>query len=50
MKENKPEFVFALGDLSYQKSANCWFDTMSPIKNKALITLGFHDVMMGRQK
>ena len=50
MKENKPEFVFALGDLSYQKSANCWFDIMSPFKNKALITLGFHDVNDGQAK
>jgi hypothetical protein len=25
MKKNDPELVLALGDLSYQKSANCWF-------------------------
>ena len=44
MKKNDPELVLPLGDLSYQKSANCWFDLMSPLKNKIFITLGFHDV------
>jgi hypothetical protein len=34
MKKNDPELVLPLGDLSYQKSANCWFDIMSPLKNK----------------
>ena len=50
MKKNDPELVLPLGDLSYQKSANCWFDIMSPLKNKISITLGFHDVNDGQAK
>ena len=50
MKKNDPELVLPLGDLSYQKSANCWFDMMSPLKNKIFITLGFHDVNDGQAK
>ncbi|MDW0152752.1 MAG: purple acid phosphatase [Nitrososphaeraceae archaeon] len=50
MKKNDPELVLPLGDLSYQKSANCWFDIMSPLKNKIFITLGFHDVNDGQAK
>ena len=50
MKKNDPELVLPLGDLSYQKSANCWFDMMSPLKEKLMITLGFHDVNDGKAK
>jgi hypothetical protein len=50
MKKNDPELVLSLGDLSYQKSANCWFDIMSPLKNKIMITFGFHDVNDGKAK
>jgi hypothetical protein len=50
IKDNKPELVLPLGDLSYQKSANCWFDIMSPFKKKLMITLGFHDVNDGQAK
>jgi predicted phosphodiesterase len=50
MKKNDPELVLPLGDLSYQKSANCWFDMMSPLKNKIFITLGYHDVNDGQAK
>ena len=50
IKDNKPELVLPLGDLSYQKSANCWFDIMSPFKKKVMITLGFHDVNDGQAK
>lgn len=50
IKDNKPELVLPLGDLSYQKSANCWFDIMSPFKKKVMITLGFHDVKDGQAK
>ena len=50
MKKNDPELVLPLGDLSYQKSANCWFDIMSPLKNKIFITLGYHDVNDGQAK
>ncbi len=50
MKKSDPELVLSLGDLSYQKSANCWFDIMSPLKNKIMVTLGFHDVNDGKPK
>ncbi len=50
IKESKPELVLPLGDLSYQKNANCWFDIMSPLKDKLMVTLGFHDVNDGQEK
>ena len=34
MQNKSPELVLALGDLSYQKSADCWFQMMSPLINK----------------
>jgi hypothetical protein len=40
IKDSKPELVLPLGDLSYQKNANCWFDIMSPLKDKLMVTLG----------
>jgi hypothetical protein len=33
MQNKSPELVLALGDLSYQKSADCWFQMMSPLIN-----------------
>ena len=50
MEGRKPELVLPLGDLSYIKSANCWFDTISPLKDKLKVTLGFHDVNDGESK
>ena len=42
--QNKdPEFVLALGDLSYEKTGNCWLDETSPINNKLKIVMGNHD-------
>src|SRR5215204_5084831 len=38
-----PEFVLALGDLSYDDSAKCWLDIISPIANKTMIAIGNHD-------
>jgi hypothetical protein len=29
--QKKPELVLPLGDISYQSTADCWFDTMSPL-------------------
>jgi predicted phosphohydrolase len=43
MQNKSPELVLALGDLSYQKSANCWFDMMSPLLNKTKIVFGDHE-------
>jgi Calcineurin-like phosphoesterase len=50
IEEKKPELVLPLGDLSYQSTADCWFDAMSPLKGKIMITLGFHDVNDGGSK
>jgi hypothetical protein len=50
IEDKKPELVLPLGDLSYQSTADCWFDAMSPFKGKIMITLGFHDVNDGKSK
>ena len=50
IEEKKPELVLPLGDLSYQSTADCWFDTMSPLKGKIMVSLGFHDVNDGKSK
>ena len=39
----KPELVLALGDLSYQKSPDCWFEIVSPLDNVTRIVRGDHD-------
>jgi hypothetical protein len=42
--QNKdPELILALGDLSYEKTANCWLDETSSIKNKLKIAMGNHE-------
>lgn len=38
-----PELVLTLGDLSYNHTAGCWFNMMSGLKHKIMITLGYHD-------
>ncbi len=43
MQNKSPELVFALGDLSYQKSADCWFQMMSPLINKTKMVFGDHE-------
>jgi hypothetical protein len=50
IEERKPELVLALGDLSVDKTADCWFDVMSPLKGKIMVTLGYHDVKDGKSK
>lgn len=50
MQSKEPEIVLALGDLSYHSTADCWFEMMSPIKDKLMITLGHHDVEDGQAK
>ena len=50
MEDKNPEVVLPLGDLSYQTTANCWFDAMTPLKGKIMITLGYHDVNDGEAK
>ena len=34
----------ALGDLSYDKSTQCWFDIIGPIAEKIMIAIGNHEV------
>jgi hypothetical protein len=42
--QNKdPELILALGDLSYEKTAKCWLDETSSIKNKLKIAMRNHD-------
>jgi hypothetical protein len=43
IKSKAPDLVLALGDLSYQNSADCWFKITSPIVSKIKIVLGEHD-------
>jgi calcineurin-like phosphoesterase family protein len=39
-----PEFVLALGDLSYNGKAKCWLELIEPIAEKTKIVLGNHEV------
>jgi predicted phosphodiesterase len=39
----KPELIIALGDLSYQTTAECWFDLISSVDNITRIVRGDHD-------
>jgi hypothetical protein len=50
MQSKDPEVVLTLGDLSYHSTADCWFDMMSPVKDKLMLTLGYHDVEDGQAK
>ena len=50
MQSKNPEIVLTLGDLSYHSTADCWFDMMSPVKDKLMLTLGYHDVEDGQAK
>jgi predicted phosphohydrolase len=43
MQNKSPEIVLGLGDLSYQKSADCWFEMMSPLLSKTKIVFGDHE-------
>lgn len=38
-----PVYVLALGDYSYDKSADCWFKIAEPIRDKLKATIGNHD-------
>jgi predicted phosphodiesterase len=43
MNKQNPNFVLILGDLSYQKTADCWLKLISPIENKTKVVFGGHD-------
>jgi Calcineurin-like phosphoesterase len=40
---HKPELVLALGDLSYNKTAQCWLDIINPVADKTKIVIGNHE-------
>jgi predicted MPP superfamily phosphohydrolase len=46
MVMKNPELVIALGDLSYQRSPNCWLNIINPIDSsgKVKISFGYHDM------
>jgi len=39
----KPELILALGDLSYQRTAECWIEIISSVDNITSIVRGDHD-------
>jgi len=39
-----PEFVLALGDISYNGKAKCWLELIEPIVEKTKIVIGNHEV------
>ncbi len=44
IKTKNPDIIFALGDLSYQNTGDCWFKEVSSLdKNKIRIILGNHE-------
>ncbi len=46
MTKKDPELVIALGDLSYGKTADCWFDVTSPLdtNGRLKVSIGEHDL------
>jgi calcineurin-like phosphoesterase family protein len=46
MKEKNPELVIVLGDLSYNKSAACWLNSIIPLENNSRVKIAFgeHDL------
>jgi len=43
IQDKNPELVIAPGDLSYKKSAKCWFEIIQPFKSKTKIAMGDHE-------
>jgi hypothetical protein len=43
IQEKNPELVIAAGDLSYDESADCWFEIIEPFKSKTKIAMGDHE-------
>ena len=42
-----PELVLALGDYSYEPTADCWLKIVKPIEDKIKIAIGNHDDRLG---
>ena len=43
ISSKKPELIIALGDLSYQRTAECWLEIISSVDNITKIVRGDHD-------
>lgn len=43
ISSKKPELILALGDLSYQRTAECWIEIISSVDNITSIVRGDHD-------
>jgi hypothetical protein len=43
IQNKNPELVIAAGDLSYEDSADCWFEIIEPFKSKMKIAMGDHE-------
>jgi len=43
ISSKKPELIIALGDLSYQRTAECWLEIISSVDNITSIVRGDHD-------
>jgi Calcineurin-like phosphoesterase len=43
MVDTQPEVVIGLGDLSYQKTADCWFDLVSPLDTDGRLKIAIGD-------
>src|ERR671910_2640764 len=41
--DKDPELILALGDLSYDDSAECWLELIEPIVDRTKITIGNHE-------
>ena len=44
IKNQNPDLVLALGDYSYEDTAECWLDVLRPIGSITRINFGNHDV------
>jgi hypothetical protein len=45
-----PEVIIALGDLSYQKTADCWFHVVSPLDTDGRLKIAIGDNEMLQYK
>ncbi len=43
IQDEDPEIVIAAGDLSYKKSADCWFEIIEPFFSRVKIAMGDHE-------
>jgi Calcineurin-like phosphoesterase len=43
IQSKDPEIVIAAGDLSYEESADCWFEIIEPFMSKMKIAVGDHE-------